>query len=100
LFALAIPLGAALFYLGAGQFSHEQFLGAALAFTAGTFLCISTSDLLPEIQFHTHDRLKLSFALLAGLGMAAFIGQFETAGHDHHSELKRPLVSRSWSFTG
>jgi zinc and cadmium transporter len=89
LFALAIPLGAALFYFGAGQFAHQQFLGATLAFTAGTFLCISTSDLLPEIQFHTHDRLKLSFALLAGLGMAALVGQFETSGHDHHHEPAR-----------
>lgn len=84
LFALAIPVGAALFYFGAGQLSHEHVLGAALAFTAGTFLCISTSDLLPEIQFHTHDRLKLSVALFAGIGMAALIGRFETTGHDHH----------------
>jgi zinc and cadmium transporter len=83
-FALAIPLGAALFYVGAGQFSGEHFLGAALAFTAGTFLCISTSDLLPEIQFHTHDRWKLTFALLFGLGLAALIGKFEATGHDHH----------------
>jgi zinc and cadmium transporter len=84
LFALAIPAGAALFYFGAGQFSGGQFLGAALAFTAGTFLCISTSDLLPEIQFHTHDRWKLTFALLLGLGLAALIGRFEESGHDHH----------------
>jgi zinc and cadmium transporter len=83
-FALAIPVGASLFYVGADRFSGGQFLGAALAFTAGTFLCISTSDLLPEIQFHTHDRLKLSFALLLGLGMAALIGRFEGTGHDHH----------------
>lgn len=85
-FALAIPIGAALFFAGAGQFSGSQFLGAALAFTAGTFLCISTSDLLPEIQFHTHDRLKLSFALLLGLGLAALIGRFEATGHDHHDD--------------
>jgi len=46
-------------------------------------LCIATSDLLPEIQFHTHDRIKLSFALMAGLGVAVLIGRFETSGHDH-----------------
>jgi zinc and cadmium transporter len=85
LFALAIPAGVLLFHIGAAQYSGaaSQFLGAALAFTAGTFLCISTSDLLPEIQFHTHDRFKLSFALLAGLGFAALIGQFESSGHPH-----------------
>jgi len=86
LFALAIPLGVALFYLGASRSGtiEGEVLGAALAFSAGTFLCISTSDLLPEIQFHTHDRVKLSFALMAGLGLAVLIGRFETSGHDHH----------------
>jgi zinc and cadmium transporter len=86
LFAVAIPVGVALFYLGASRSGdmESEVLGAALAFSAGTFLCISTSDLLPEIQFHTHDRVKLSFALMAGLGLAVLIGRFETSGHDHH----------------
>jgi zinc and cadmium transporter len=86
LLALAIPAGALLFYLGLSQSAAGTgpFLGAALAFSAGTFLCISTSDLLPELQFHAHDRWKLSFALLAGLGLSALLGRFETAGHDRH----------------
>lgn len=88
LFALAIPLGVGLFYIGINQSSADgsALLGATLAFTAGTFLCIATSDLLPEIQFHAHDRVKLSFSLLAGLGLAILIGQFETTGHDHHHD--------------
>jgi zinc and cadmium transporter len=87
LFALAIPLGVLLFHFGARQYSEEGqvFLGAALAFAAGTFLCIATSDLLPELQFHSHDRGKLSLALLAGLALAALIGAFETSGHDGDS---------------
>jgi zinc and cadmium transporter len=87
LFALAIPIGVMLFDLVAGRFtaSGDHFLGGALAFTAGNFLCISTSDLLPELQFHAHDRWKLSFALLAGLGLSALIGRFEASGHDRHS---------------
>jgi zinc and cadmium transporter len=86
LFALAIPVGVTLFDLVASQVAgpSEQFLGSALAFAAGSFLCISTSDLLPELQFHAHDRWKLSFALMAGLGLSALIGRFETSGHDHH----------------
>lgn len=86
LFALAIPCGVALFFGGIGKSEAEAsaILGATLAFTAGTFLCISTSDLLPEIQFHSHDRIKLSLSLLAGLGLSYLIGQFETSGHDHH----------------
>ena len=55
-------------------------IGAALAFAAGTFVCIATSDLLPELQFHSHDRLKLSLALAAGLGVAILIGLLETSG--------------------
>jgi zinc and cadmium transporter len=79
LFALASPIGAVLFYLGANQFagSDAVFLGGALAFCAGTFLCIASSDLLPELQFHSHDRFKLSVALLAGLTIAVLIKQFE-----------------------
>ncbi|HLX96640.1 MAG TPA: iron permease, partial [Verrucomicrobiae bacterium] len=79
LFALASPLGAVLFYFGASHFagSDTAFLGCALAFCAGTFLCIASSDLLPELQFHSHDRFKLSLALLAGLSIAVFIKEFE-----------------------
>jgi len=79
LFALASPLGAVLFYLGVSHFadSNAVFLGCALAFCAGTFLCIASSDLLPELQFHSHDRFKLSVALLAGLAVAVLIKQFE-----------------------
>jgi zinc and cadmium transporter len=81
IFALASPLGAALFYLGAGHFAggNVPVLGFALAFCAGSFLCIASSDLLPELQFHSHDRFKLSVALLAGLGVAVLIKQLEAA---------------------
>jgi len=79
LFALASPLGAALFYFGASHFGGGSVpvLGIALAFCAGSFLCIASSDLLPELQFHSHDRFKLSFALLAGVTVAVIIGQLE-----------------------
>ncbi len=79
LFALASPLGALLFYLGASHFAggNAPVLGYALAFCAGSFLCIASSDLLPELQFHSHDRFKLSFMLLAGLAVAILIGVLE-----------------------
>ena len=86
LFALVTPMGAILFFAGASHFfgSNPAFLGGALAFCAGTFLCIACADRLPELQFHSHDRLKLSLALAAGLAVAVLIGQFRTSGHDHH----------------
>src|SRR5207245_9284200 len=88
LLALANPAGLLLFYLGADRFSQAapHFLGAVLAFAAGTFLSIATSDLLPELQFHAHDRGKLSMALLAGVGVSALIGNIETTGHLHSTE--------------
>ena len=42
-------------------------IGRALAFASGAFLCISLSDLLPEIQFHHHDRTKLTAFFLLGV---------------------------------
>ncbi len=68
-FALMIPAGVALFFAGtagSGAFAPGAWTAGALAFSAGTFLCIALSDLLPELQFHSHDRFKLSTALLAG----------------------------------
>jgi zinc and cadmium transporter len=91
LFALVSPVGAVLFYFGAGHFagSDAVLLGSALAFCAGTFLCIASSDLLPELQFHSHDRFKLSVALLAGLTVAVLIKQLET---DHQEQAPVPLA--------
>ena len=85
LFALAVPLGAVLFQLGlAGTDLHEsQAIGAAVAFSAGVFLVVSLSDLLPELQFHHHDRGKLSAALLLGVIMAGVASHFEAGTHDH-----------------
>lgn len=87
-FASVTPLGALLFYLGAGPWAqtHPAWLGAALAFCAGTFLCIACSDLLPELQFHTHDRFALSVALMVGLGVAIGIARFGHPEHVHENE--------------
>ena len=79
-FALMIPLGVALFVLGVGHLSPDAASGwtaIALAFSAGTFLCIALSDLLPELQFHSHDRLKLSISLIAGFCLMASTSIFE-----------------------
>lgn len=79
LFALASPIGAVMFYFGASHLAggNATVVGCALAFCAGSFLCIASSDLLPELQFHSHDRFKLSFMLLAGLAVAVIIKHCE-----------------------
>jgi zinc and cadmium transporter len=81
-FSLMCPLGAVIFALSIDQFifeSREVILGLALAFSAGIFLCISLGDLLPEVHFHSHDRLLLSGMLLSGVAVAFVI----ELTHDH-----------------
>jgi zinc and cadmium transporter len=89
---LAIPAGALLFYFGlmsetAGATGGLQqwYVACALAFSAGTFLCISLSDLLPELHFHRHDRVKLSVALLLGLAVAHAAAWLESTAHTSHT---------------
>jgi len=86
-YATVIPLGVLLYLLAFQRSGAEssEFLGRSLGFAAGTFLCIATSDLLPELQFHSHDRFKLSLALLLGLALAWALVYVEAAGHDHHA---------------
>ena len=87
LFALAIPVGIALFFLGMlSEAPSGPLLAYSLAFSSGTFLCISLSDLLPELQFHDHDRGKLSIALLLGLALALGVGKLESLVHRHPAE--------------
>ncbi|TWU06916.1 zinc transporter ZupT [Symmachiella macrocystis] len=71
-FAMMCPLGAVLFLFGVRQFgdSQQQIVGSVLAFSAGVFVCIALSDLLPEMEFHSHNRAQLSLTLAAGIGLA------------------------------
>jgi zinc and cadmium transporter len=83
-FAVMVPVGAIAFMLTSGAIAEElesQLTGFALSFSAGTFLFIALSDLLPEVQFHRHDRVSLSLALIAGVLLMGGIGLLE--GHDH-----------------
>ncbi|MEZ6064383.1 MAG: ZIP family metal transporter [Planctomycetaceae bacterium] len=85
-FALMCPFGAFLFHVGMGSFtgSEELLLGGALAFSAGVFLCISLSDLLPEMEFHSHHRVLLSVSLLTGILLAWLVHLLEPP-HKHGS---------------
>ena len=53
-------------------------------FSAGVFVCISLGDLLPELEFHSHDRVKLSAMLLIGVALAYGIGLLEPK-HAHQT---------------
>jgi zinc and cadmium transporter len=74
-FAAMCPVGALLLIFAGPLVTDSQvYVGIALAFSAGVFLCISLADLLPEVHFHHHDRLKLSTALMAGVLVAYVLG--------------------------
>ncbi len=92
LFSLACPIGAALFYLSASMvIGSSELLGWGLAISAGFFICISLSDLLPEVAFHDHDRIKLTSSLLVGVVLAIAIESLP--GHNHEHPLAKPSVS-------
>jgi zinc and cadmium transporter len=86
-FALMVPIGAGVFMWTSGKIEDSlrgQLTGAALAFSAGTFLFIALSDLLPEVQFHRHDRVPLSLALIVGVLLMGLIALLEPHEHDEH----------------
>jgi zinc and cadmium transporter len=95
-FSLMCPLGAIVFAVGVDQFADYQqtTLGLALAFSAGIFLCISLGDLLPEVHFHSHDRLKLSAMLLLGVAIAFLIERMPGHNHQLNFQLDRDKVEQ------
>ena len=85
-FALICPVGALLTFWGVGLFGQgeDYVVGCALAFAAGALLCIALSDLLPEVHFHRHDRLKLTLSFFSGIGLAYVLHYIEpSAIHGH-----------------
>ena len=82
LYALTVPCGVLIFMVGGN--ASADIISGAIAFSAGMFLCISLCDLLPELQFHGHDRLTLTVALLLGLAVAWGISQSHS--HEEHEQ--------------
>ncbi len=72
--------------LMAVRMTHER-LQTAVSFLASLMLGNSLLHFVPhsvhELQFHSHDRIRLSLALLAGIGVAILIGLLEHSVHDH-----------------
>jgi len=85
LYALIVPLGAVAFLGSLRVFGGQQdtLVGVAMALAAGAFLCIAAADLLPEVQFHSHDRVLLTMSLALGLAIAWGITVMERSSHAH-----------------
>lgn len=84
-YAAVVPLGACFFLASLSLFGGRQdaALGIALAVAGGAFICIAAADLLPEVQFHAHDRILLTTSLVLGLALAWGITLAERSSHAH-----------------
>jgi len=93
-YALVVPIGALAFLAGLRLLgAHDgNVLGIAMALAAGAFICIAAADLLPEVQFHSHDRLLLTTALAVGLAIAWAITLVERSTHAHESHAPSSAV--------
>jgi zinc and cadmium transporter len=94
-----IPIGAFAFVLTSGALEEslkQKLTGFALAFSAGTFIFIALSDLLPEVQFHRHDRVPLFLALVFGVVLMGFIAYLESLGERKgKEEVAKPAAAIS-----
>jgi zinc and cadmium transporter len=86
-YALVVPIGAISFLVSLSIFGGERdaAVGVALALAGGAFVCIAAADLLPEVQFHTHDKVLLTTVLALGLALAWGMAILERSTHDHSS---------------
>lgn len=94
-FGMMVPIGALAFRATQGVIAERmqhELTGAALGFSAGTFLFIALSDLLPEVQFHRHDRVPLFLLLAFGVVSMGFIAILEEWGGEHGDKEKPPAV--------
>ncbi len=74
-FALMVPLGAGI-YLALRETVHVQkFAPLALAASAGTFLHLSLSDILPDLHRRGASRWRLSAAMVGGIAVMAALAQ-------------------------
>jgi zinc and cadmium transporter len=86
-YALVVPAGA-LGFVGLLRMlgvDEAAVIGIAMAIAAGAFICIAAADLLPEVQFHSHDRVLLTSALAIGLALAWGITVVERSSHAHEA---------------
>jgi len=79
-FALMLPVGVGLFVLLREAVHAEAFTGLALAVSAGTFLHLSLSDILPDLHRRGGSKWRISGAVLAGV---AVMGALTLLRHGH-----------------
>ncbi len=82
LFGMMVPIGAVLYFGLDAIVKFQSLAPRALAFSAGSFLYVAVSDLLPHVNRHGKDhRLRTILAMGSGL-LLMFLLTFVT-GHEH-----------------
>ncbi len=79
-FALMVPLGAGVYVLLRDLVHVERFTSLALAASAGTFLHLSLSDILPDLHRRGASKWRLSAAMVVGVGL---MGALTLLRHSH-----------------
>jgi zinc and cadmium transporter len=79
-YGLMVPVGAALYFGFDAVLRFEKFSPWALAFSAGTFLYIAVSDLLPHVNRHGKDRRAINLVAL-GAGLLLMLALSRVAEH-------------------
>ncbi len=79
-FALMVPAGAGIYVLLRELVHVERFTAIALAASAGTFLHLALSDILPDLHRRGASRWRLSAALVVGVALMAVLTMLR---HDH-----------------
>jgi len=79
-FALMVPVGAGVYLLLRELVHVEKFTSLALAASAGTFLHLSLSDILPDLHRRGASKWRHSLAMVAGMGV---MGALTLLRHGH-----------------
>lgn len=82
-FAFMVPLGALLYFGLAAMIAFERFAPMALAFSAGSFLYIAVSDLIPHINRHAVGR-RVAHVVGMVAGLAVMLGLAVALGDHGH----------------
>jgi zinc and cadmium transporter len=80
LFAGMVPVGALIYLLLRNLVHTQLFTAYALAASAGTFLHLALSDILPDLHRRQGSKFRLSGALMVGL---AAMWSLTLLGHAH-----------------
>jgi zinc and cadmium transporter len=83
MYGLMVPIGAGLYFAFDAVLSFDSLAARALAFSAGTFLYVAVSDLLPHVNRHGKDRMGRNLVALA-MGVLLMLALAQVPMHTEH----------------